>query len=574
MQIFSYLLNHFFFIILVLSVGSFIFSKVNFSKGTIQTKLGEYYFFGVIFLGTGTRLIDYVFNNTRVAAFFVVTICLITIPFSKIFNTSNKTYIFYTFFKLIFLWIGIASLLLIYWNDSILNIEDPHSSIGTLHAVRYAWLSNFIGEFNFIPVVGQNSFQSILTFISSLIYGPAPFLYLFLWLSSSIFFLGLYVYGILSEIIQNNTGRVLGLIIFMMGQTAFSFTHVLTIDAGSPFLFTGYTDTIIGIFSVLVFFKLYSSLISKKKLNKKIALIILLVVLSNFLYAPQNIIFLVASFFLLLMHYLIKKNNRTRSLGVLATTLFISFLIMTPLGGMLTPSYFFTEISYSGILKMGSRLEISPGIGFHYGWVGNWEFGLTNLTNFAKNITAPLENIEFLNKLPWHIEQIVFTSLRVHFFTIIGLIFLFLYSNYLFLKNNTFIEDPDKVSLLKNMSIFGILFFIIGFTLAFPFSLNDNKWALTRFLLPAITIGMFGNAIVVGKIIEYNRRNIFRVLIIIFILFFSLFGPMINSTLIIVSNGLNLYDQKNYKINFNHLLSSGPEVFSYNCNDVKCKNYK
>jgi hypothetical protein len=422
--------------------------------------------------------------------------------------------------------------------------------------------------------VQQNSFQSILTFISSLIYGPGPFLNLFFWLCSSIFFLGLYIYGALSEVIKSSTGRILGLIIFMLSQTALSFTHVLSVDSGSPFFFTGYTDTIIGIFSLLVSFKFYQLLTLENKLNKKIILALLLILLSNFLCAPQNIIFFVASFCILLMFYFIKKKKIPISLGALALILFISFLIMTPLGGMLTPNYFLTDLSYDGLLKVGSRLEISPGIGFHYGWVGNWEFGLTNLTNFAKNITTPLENKEFLNKLPWHLEQIVFTSLRVHFFTITGLILLFLYSNHLILKNNTFIKGPDKISLIKNMSIFGILFFIIGFTLAFPFSLNDNKWALTRFLLPAISIGLFGNAIVVGKIIENKRRNIFSLLIIIFILFFSLFGPIINSTLIIVSNALNLYDQKNYKINFNHLLSKGPEVFSYNCNDVKCKNYK
>jgi hypothetical protein len=465
-----------------------------------------------------------------------------------------------------------ASFLIIYWNNPISNAEDPHASVGTLHAVRYAWLSNFIGEFNFIPTIGQNSFQSILTFISGLIYGPAPFLYLFLWLCSSVFFLNIYIYGILSKIIHNKTGRVLGLIIFMMGQTAFSFTHVLTLDSGSPFLFTGYTDTITGIFSVLVFFKLYSVLNLKNKTNKKIVLIMLLIIFSNFLYAPQNIIFLTASVFLILTLSYIKKNNKIK-IGTIGSILLIAFLFMIPLGGMLTPSFFFTELSYSGILQIGSRYEISPGIGFHYGWVGNWEFGLTNLTNFAKNIYTPLlENIEFLNRLPWYLEQIIFTSIRVHFFTIIGLIFLYLYSHNLFLKSYKTEKELEATSLIKSMSIFGIFFFIVGFILIFPISLNDNKWAFTRFLIPAATIGLLGNSIIIGKIIENKRKSFIKLSIITCVLIFSLFGPLLNNALIVINNVTHLYNQDNYKRQFNLLLSYGPQVLSQNCKDIKCKN--
>ena len=81
MQIFLYLINHFFFIFLVLSVGSFIFSKLSFNKATIQIKFSVGYFLGVMFLVTGTRLIDYMFNSTKISAFFVIFLSLIIIFF-------------------------------------------------------------------------------------------------------------------------------------------------------------------------------------------------------------------------------------------------------------------------------------------------------------------------------------------------------------------------------------------------------------------------------------------------------------------------------------------------------------
>jgi hypothetical protein len=88
---------------------------------------------------------------------------------------------------LVIIFLIMPLILLIYWLPPEDLGANPFSSIGSLHASRYAWIANNIYEKNDILVFPQNTAQSILTFVSILISSKAPYLYLFLCLSIYIY---------------------------------------------------------------------------------------------------------------------------------------------------------------------------------------------------------------------------------------------------------------------------------------------------------------------------------------------------------------------------------------------------
>lgn len=426
-------------------------------------------------------------------------------------------------------------------------------SIGSLHSPRYGWVSNYIEYCEFIPILGQNTGQSILTFITGYILTPKPYLFLFLWLVVSVFFFGLVVYGMLLKYTKDSTYLWWGVIVFLFGNTALSLTHVLVIDSGSPFFFNGYSDTFIGTFSIFFTLMLFD-IIQQKKHSFTLWWVILLIMSVNYLSAPQNIVIIFSIFILASITKVINKY----SAYYLLSAFLLSTFLFVPQGGMLTPSSYHTNINYIGVMSVADgaaehgaserALNLSPGYQYYYDGISGWKSDrallLHKALEYKKNLPKDIAS------LVWTLERIVINSIVVLFFPMAGLIYL--------RKKCKLESSLSEKSSFRYLYLFGILTFIIGLLISFPFSLNGYKWELSRFMIPGIAIGMLGFSLFIVNQMKRTAKN--RVLAMTLSIM-VIFGPV--STQLTVAN-INIFDNPSMKMDT--LLSSGPEKSEYSCN--------
>ena len=378
-------------------------------------------------------------------------------------------------------------------------------SIGSLHSPRYSWIANYIEYCNSIPVLGQNTGQSVLAFIAGYVLTPAPYLFLFLWLAFSVFSLGFFIHGVLNQYTNNPKNLLWGVAIFLLGGTALSTTHVLVVDSGSPFFFSGYTDTLIGIFSVFFITILFGA-IQKEGLNWKLWWIMLLLLSVNYLSSPQNIVLI----FLVFSILLIRKTLSKYSVFYFLAVFLLSAVLFIPQGGMLTPSSQHTKVNYPGMMSVSNAREgkatehgikekgviIYPGYPFHYDGIFGWKSGQTQLLEEALGYKSNLtENIP---SFVWTLERVAINSIVVLFFPMAGLIYL---------KKYRLNPKPCSKSEVDRLYLFGLLFFIFGLFISFPFSLNGYKWELSRFMIPGIAIGMLGFSLFVLDQMKKNKEK-------------------------------------------------------------------
>jgi hypothetical protein len=565
LEIFSILsivfIVQFFMVVIAIGVGRFLIDQtINMDSEAEHLRIGACFFVGVAFIVVFIRTGTYISSDARltvISVMFTAAIFLL-LRYKKIkldiCAILEKGFSWPTFFIVTL----IAFLLLFYWLPAEVAERSPFSSIGSLHSFRYAWVANLIYEQNNIPVISQNTAQSILAFVGAVFSFPAPFLYLYLWLISSIFFLSLFVYGIIFKLSGDKHSSIFGLIIFMIGNTALSTTHVLTIDSGFPYLLSGYSDTLFGVFSIFFLLLINEGLLERKTSYNKLFIISFLIVSFNFYCAPQNVIFIPLLIFCFYFNFPKKSIPRIEFLIFWLLVLLSSSLISAPQGGMLTHSSLLSDITYSGIMSPSGGdvkgLSIRPGIPFHYGWFGNWQNGWMINLSFAKEYLINGQGkLQFFNQIIWNIEQILITSIRIHFFPIFGLLFMCLKLDKIhkqYFINSGFFN-------VRQIGFCGNILFLTGFIFCFPFALNGYKWELSRFLIPGISIGMLGISLaamqVTTKIVPYR---IFLILISLFLLF----GPAVNLVGTSIVNTFDLLSKDVFSSHVLELIGSGPIV--------------
>ena len=452
-------------------------------------------------------------------------------------------------------------LMLLYWlpdNNSI----DPFSFVGSLHSVRYAWIANYITECGHIPVIGQNTGQSILSFMGSSA-AKQPYLFLFLWLSSSIFFLSVFVYGIFKLYESRSRLILLAVLIFMMGNTALSVTHVLVIDSGSPFALNGYTDSLFGVFSVLMLLLFHAKIQDINVNIYSVFIVAALICVSNFFTAPQNMLYLFGLIPLLIFINIF--NGSGLKVPIFWSAVFIfSALISIPQGGMLTPKILQADIDIPGLMTVHGRslgVHVLPGIPFHFGSSDEgWSSGQMSFLKEGYSYVANWRNNLF--KIVWVSEQIVFTSLRVLFFPIVGILSLFLISRSN--QDHAVLKHKDiALPSFRLIYILGIYTFIIGFIISFSLSLNGYKWELSRFLIPGITIGMLAISLSVLRLFNKNSNSGHFWLIALIVI--MTIGPLMSMLSTEVKN-INYSIQNNtLKGKFQTFLGQGPVIDKSYC---------
>ena len=147
---------------------------------------------------------------------------------------------------------------------------------------------------------------------------------------------------------------------------------------------------------------------------------------------------------------------------------------------MLTPETLQDIVAYEGLSKPPSdisNIRISPYYPYYTGTSANlvWETYLKGSDEIFHSL--------------WTVEEITINSLRVLFIPITGLCLLF----YLLRKKQFLTPELDRVSHifnLKEFSFFGIILFLLGFSICFWIEMEDLKWEFTRFVILGMIIGM------------------------------------------------------------------------------------
>jgi hypothetical protein len=531
----------------------------------LPLRTGAAYFIGMAFNIAIIRTLLTVFDNVDLALLIQLLLSIsLCITFYKQLVSfsrellSNKLVIYITVGGIICL-----PLILLFWLPDNSSPDNPFSIIGSLHSVRYAWVSNYISECGHIPVIGQNTGQSILSFMGG-ISGKRPYFFLFLWLYTSVFFLSVFIYGIVG--LYENRARLvlLAVLIFMMGNSALSITHVLVIDSGSPFALNGYTDSLFGVFSVLMLLLFHAHLQKGMTNILPTFIVVTLICVANFFTAPQNMLYIFALIPLLIL--IAKISNTGMKVPIFwGSVLVFSALMAIPQGGMLTPKVMQTALDIPGLMSVqgyaGSQVKyrgvkVMPGTPFHFGSANEgWSSGQLSFLKEAQGYAANWKKNFF--KIVWIFEQIFFTSLRVLFFPIVGIVVLFI----MYRRNPDHVELKQKTITLpsyKVFYIFGGYTFIIGFIIEFSLMINGYKWELSRFLIPGMTIGMLGVSLCALTL--FNKRWNYGRHWFVVLLFVITIGPTISLLVASVNNVRYSIRDNTFTTKFQTFLGKGPVI--------------
>lgn len=457
----------------------------NFLKENKTLNFSFAFFIGTIFLIVSIKTVGFIFSNLLlgVIGFFIISMFSIYFSKSYIIEIYKKSLSLKTFLIFIFSFLISFLILSIYWLQHS-DLSNAFAMIGSLHSVRYVELAQYMLINNYSPIIGQNSGQSTITYLSLLLGVNSGYVTLTIFLTASIIFISFIIYYLFNLFIKNRNLSVFATLIFLTANTALSTNHILIIDSGSPFFVNGYTDTIIGIFTILSFILIYKFLYSLDKIGYKEMLILLILLIGSFFSAPQNIILfttLIGFLFVLKIY----KKICIKHFKIITILIFFSSVIAIPQGGMLTPKKLHENLNIPGMMSISSMdknsINIAPGV-FHYSqYIDTFHKDRydSNIIEMAKSFKNKDYRVVLL-----YLEDIFVMSLRMLFFPISGFILLFLYSNKL-------IQDEENLYLVNFIKISGVVFFAVGFLISFSIAISGHKWELVRFLIPGIVLGLF-----------------------------------------------------------------------------------
>ena len=274
--------------------------------------LGTAFFIGILFLIVSIRSFAFIFENAFIGVSIFVCLSVVLIFDSRHYlRDIGKSYLTVkncSLFSILFIVLFI--LILIFWlRES--DLGDPFAMIGSLHSVRYVNLAQFILDNNYIPVIGQNTGQSTLAYVVLAMGAKSGYIALTTFLVSSIMFLSMIIYSLFNIYLKNKTFSIIATFIFFTANTALSTSHILIIDSGSPFFLNGYTDTLVGIFIILMLTIIYNKFSQLEKLNLSHSTLILFLLVGTFYVAPQNILLIIGVFTTLIILRISIKHKYT-----------------------------------------------------------------------------------------------------------------------------------------------------------------------------------------------------------------------------------------------------------------------
>lgn len=415
-------------------------------------------------------------------------------------------------YSLVFVFIGFTVLMVQTQNTS--RPQGFYTLQASLHTGKFAFIADLIRRCDQIPSIQTNFGQAILA--SSLGSGTviSSVLLLYLELSSSIFFFSIFVNGVMKRFLVLKSSEAFRFnsiysSIPIIGSFSLSVAPVLLNDSGNPVIFTGYSDTIFGLFVLLFFFILLSDYQKGKRTPP--FLMVAIILTTCYLSAPQSILF--CSFAILVVAFG-KLRSFTPFLRIYVFSLMLATLVWGGKTGMLlsSPEKASQNFPALGQVVTGNFLDIfkfeniSPGIPY---MVGQTFDSMKEI--YPQGIMSAklaVQDRADLFRFIWHVEQFGFTSIRIIFWSLFGVAFLIYMSRF---KGHTILKgeaSKDELFPLGTLARFTLSILTIGILLSTCFSLNSHKWEMSRFLYPGLVLGMFCLAICFARFDLLRRRPI------------------------------------------------------------------
>lgn len=347
---------------------------------------------------------------------------------------------------------------------------SPHSSFGSMESGRYSNISNFIIKNGFIPVLGQNYLQSIYAAFNQT-NSSLSNLYALLSLNQAILFICLLRSS--QRFFKLDTGfSWLATLFIYFGSWSISTSHIFLIDSGAPLFITGYSDTIISLGSFLAFYAIANSGI---QLTKK-SILIFVISFGWAFCAPQNILFVITYLSLMALIKFV-RSTKIELYPLAASSVAIALASM--FGGMLSPLFRRTiNHNITGILETSEK--VSPKL--------NPSFDYLVFHSTEPGFAFTHRSINFLSdSLSGSLDL-----MRILFIPLLGI------GLWLFFRNRKELSKELKPHEL------GICTFILTLLFCLLISFGENKWAVSRFILPGLII----HILVLTKIAEHFFRNI------------------------------------------------------------------
>lgn len=411
------------------------------------------------------------------------------------------------------------------------RLESVFSSMGTLHTGKYVYLSEYMTQCQNIPSIRNNLGQSSLAFIITDLSGGTNTYSLTWILASSMASLMFFAWGLIEIILEKPLVLAQKLIsgsVFLFGNYALSLAYVLVNDSGSPIFLVGYSDTLFGIFALLLFG--YMSSTSTSISSKSLVIISLLVISGLYWTSPQSLLLVGVC----LIHLALRRDW-TRGLRI-----FLGFILSLfawrgqsgILGFASGPAMEIPGIispNVSNPLQAGGEL-FSPGIPFLVGSFVDVPYEISpRAMDSAKDLIESLKIPDYSRAI-WHLEQFSLSTIRPVFWPLLA------YGMILLLHRNiaAFDKSTSAIRALRSSSIFIVSFtyLIMSFTVTLFFKFNQMKWEMTRFPFSALAVGMLLLSILILILFSIpNKRKL-----TLFIMSFLIFPTVLHSTSLLYRN--------------------------------------
>lgn len=417
----------------------------------------------------------------------------------------------------------------------------PSDHLASLHSGRYANIALYILEANYVPILGQNYLQSLLSTVVPFLTGHHwPLFSLYVWLCVSMIMLMIMLYGIFNLFQLSHARSCIGTAVLMFGNTALSLTHVVVIDSGSPLFYVGYTDSLVSVGTILLFLVyLRHVYLGGVTVANSVIPIVLGITWNS--YAPQNVVVAVALIGLI-TGYSFWKSMKYGGYLVLMGLFTVSVYIGSFQGGFLAPWKFLDNTSIPGALKLEAgekEFNIGPAMTgsrpdrhipkTEWTAVSYYRPPLVKETDrTTPRRRAIVERLSALYTAAYTFESNLFTAIRLTFFPLMGLIL----TGYLGSRRKRTRDVGHRPIDLRHLFWVSLVAFTCGFLVSFFLQIHNHKWDLSRFMFPALTICVISLVVALYRIKDSILRRDGRFTWVPAAVFtIMLFGPVSNVTL-------------------------------------------
>lgn len=401
---------------------------------------------------------------------------------------------------------------LLYRSGDIFNAEvTPYSSIGTIQSLRYAGIAAYFVEQDRIPILNQSYGQSLLASFSGLLGRDNLCFILVLWLALSQAFLCMLLYGLFRRYFSVCLSMFLTFVVHA-GSVSLTIAPIRVVDSDYPLLSNGYTDSVAGAATFLIYVGfLIHLLLERKKVKFAHCLVTVCCILYWAMSAPHNIVILCGAGFFFFLFLVFRKDKENMLTGwKLGAVILCSLAAALFEGGMLTPAGLVEEVAIEGVMTMESAdgakadegIAIVPVMNYQFSRSPGKLWGLGQDASFMKETLNCA--VEGWHNGEWYVtlyalSALWWDSIRVIFWPFLGVLGVGIAAYHD--KNN---------KRAGYWAIAGVSVLIVGYPFAFLISYHAYKWALSRFMMPFYLIGMVFLAVLLGK--AWKHKGLYRLI--------------------------------------------------------------